>query len=400
MDTPMISPNERILSRISHGELERRWRLVRHAMLELKIDALVMQATNDWLGGYVKWFTDLPATNGYPRTVIFHSDGPMTVIEMGPFGTSRRLDDDDLHRGVGELMHTPSFFTIGYTHEYDAELAVTAMKRRGCRKIGFVGEGAMPNAFVTRVKNDMAGASFTDASEFVDRAKAIKSAEEITLIRRAAEIQDAVFAEVLAHIKPGMRDIEVTAIAQREGQIRGSEQGIFLGGSSPVGTRSPFVPRFMQGRTLKKGDHLSLLIEINGPGGFYTEIARKIILGRASNELKDGFEAVREAQEFSLSLIKPGAKCRDIHLAHNEFMERHALPAELRLYAHGQGYDMVERPLIRSDETIKIEAGMNLAVHPGYETPSMFAVICDNYIVGTEGVGACLHRTPKQIFEI
>jgi Xaa-Pro aminopeptidase len=61
---------------------------------------------------------------------------------------------------------------------------------------------------------------------------------------------------------------------------------------------------------------------------------------------------------------------------------------------------MVERPLIRSDETIKIEAGMNLAVHPGYETPSMFAVICDNYIVGTEGVGACLHRTPKQIFEI
>jgi hypothetical protein len=39
-------------------------------------------------------------------------------------------------------------------------------------------------------------------------------------------------------------------------------------------------------------------------------------------------------------------------------------------------------------------------VHPGYETPSMFAVICDNYIVGTEGVGACLHRTPKQIFEI
>jgi hypothetical protein len=67
MDTPMISPNERILSRISHGELERRWRLVRHAMLELKIDALVMQATNDWLGGYVKWFTDLPATNGYPR---------------------------------------------------------------------------------------------------------------------------------------------------------------------------------------------------------------------------------------------------------------------------------------------------------------------------------------------
>ena len=61
---------------------------------------------------------------------------------------------------------------------------------------------------------------------------------------------------------------------------------------------------------------------------------------------------------------------------------------------------MVERPLIRSDETMTIEAGMNLAVHPGYETPSLFAVICDNYIVDAENAGACLHRTAKQVFEI
>ena len=108
-------------------------------------------------------------------------------------------------------------------------------------------------------------------------------------------------------IRPGLRDIDVTAFAQHEGQRLGSEQGIFLGGSSPVGVRSPFVPRYMQGRTLQQGDHLSLLIENSGPGGFYTEIARTIVLGKASNELKDGFEAVREAQDHTLGLIKPGS---------------------------------------------------------------------------------------------
>ena len=61
---------------------------------------------------------------------------------------------------------------------------------------------------------------------------------------------------------------------------------------------------------------------------------------------------------------------------------------------------MVERPLIRSDETMTIEAGMNLAVHPGYETDSIFAVICDNYMVEAEGPGECLHKTPKRIFEL
>jgi Xaa-Pro aminopeptidase len=397
----MIAANERILTRISDAELERRWSAIRHEMRARKIDALIMQTTNDWVGGYPKWFTDLPAGNGYPRTVIFHRDEPMTVIEMGPMGAARDLDGADvLHRGVATLLHTPSFLSIAYTHDYDAELAVTALKDRGYSTIGFIAKGALPHAFVARLEGGLAGVKFVDATELVDRIKAIKSPEEIALIRRCAEMQDAVFAAVLKHIRPGLRDIDVTAFAQQEGLRLGSEQGIFLGGSAPVGVRSPFVPRYMQGRTLKDGDHLSLLIEINGPGGFYTEIARTLVLGKASNELKDGFEAVREAQDFSLGLIRPGASCRDIHLAHNDYMQKHGLPPELRLYAHGQGYDMVERPLIRSDETMTIEAGMNLAVHPGYETPSIFAVICDNYIVGDDGPGPCLHQTPKQIFEI
>src|SRR3954470_3143597 len=397
----MIAPDTRVITRISDQELERRWGLVRREMLARKIDALVMQNTNDWLGGYVKWFTDLPANNGYPRTVLFYARDLMTVVEMGPMDARRDLDGRDrLHRGVGELLHTPSFLSIDYTHRYDAELALATLRRRGFATIGWVGKGAIPHAFVECLQQGLGAAEFVDATDFVDAIKAVKSAEEIALIRRCAEMQDAVFAAVLNHIRPGLRDVDVSAFAQQEGQRLGSEQGIFLGGSAPVGTRSPFVPRYMQGRVLKEGDHRSILIENNGPGGFYTEIARTIVLGKASNELKDGFEAVREAQEFSLDLIKPGASCHDIHLAHNEYMQKHGLPPELRLYAHGQGYDMVERPLIRSDETMTIEAGMNLAVHPGYETDSIFAVICDNYIVGADGPGPCLHQTPKQIFEV
>ncbi len=32
-----------------------------------------MQANSDWLGGSVKWLTDIPATNGYPRTLFFRA---------------------------------------------------------------------------------------------------------------------------------------------------------------------------------------------------------------------------------------------------------------------------------------------------------------------------------------
>src|SRR3569833_2120537 len=396
----MVSPNERILTRISVVELERRWSAVRKAMRAEGIDARVMQNTSDWIGGTVRWFTDLPATNGYPRTVIFYADEPMTVIEMGPMGKRSAVDKDPLHRGVAEQLCTPSFVSIVYTHGYDADLAVDALKRRSPRTIGLVGKGAMPHALVAALELVLAVAIFADATDLVDRIKAIKSPEEIGLIRRCAEMQDDIFATVLKTIKPGLRDIDVTAAAQEAALRLGSEQGIFLGGSSPVGIRSSFVPRFMQGRTLSQGDHLSLLIEVNGPGGMYTEIARTIVLGRASNELKDGFEAVREAQDYTLSLMKPGASPADIHAAHDAFMTKRGLPPELRLYAHGQGYDMVKQPIIRSDETMPIAANMNFAVLPGYETPTIFAVICDNYFVGEDGPGACLHQTAKQIFEL
>jgi len=253
---------------------------------------------------------------------------------------------------------------------------------------------------VTHLQEGLSGTSFVDATEFVDHLKAIKSPEEIGLIKRCCEMQDAVFAKVAKSIKPGMRDIDVTALAQHEGQVLGSEQGIFLGASAPVGQRAGFAPRHFQGRTLKPGDHLVLLIENNGPGGYFAEVARTLVLGKASNELIDAFEAMREAQDYTLSLMKPGALPRDIANAHDAYMKQHGFPPELRLYAHSQGYDMVERPMLRADETMPLEANMNFAVHPGYETATMWTTICDNYMIEANGVSACLHKTAKQIFEV
>ena len=259
----------------------------------------------------------------------------------------------------------------------------------------------MPHKFVARIERELAGkAKFVDATEFVDRLKAIKSEEERDLIRKAAQMQDEVFTRVLKKIEPGMTDNDVTALAQYEGRLLGSEQGLFLGSSAPLGQASRFIDRHLQARSLKPGEHFTLLIENNGPGGFYTEIARTIVLGKASNELIDGFESMKEAQAHTLRLLKPGASCAKIAESHDEYMRGRALPPELRLYCHGQGYDLVERPLVRCDETMTIEEHMNLAVHPGYETPSIFAVICDNYLIESDGPGACLHKTAKQVFEV
>lgn len=397
----MMSP-ERMLHPISSAELERRWAALRALMRGHWLEALVFQGSNDWLGGYVRWLTDIPAQNGYPRSIIFHADAPMTVIEMGAFDLRRDLQGADaVHRGVGEFLGVPAFLSIDYTTGYEGELAAAALRRHGVRAAGLVGEGGMAHGFVRALRKHADPAlEFRDATDAVDALKAIKSPEEQAMIRAAAKLQDDIFAQVLNTIRPGLRDADVAALAQHAGRVAGSEQGILLGASAPVGLRSVFLGSHLQGRVLERGDHLAMLIEINGPGGFYTEIARTMVLGRASNELQDGFAAVKAAQAHTLSLIRPGLECRDLFAVHNDYMRALGLPEERRLYAHGQGYDMVERPLIRQDETMQLAEGMCLAVHPGFETESMFAVICDNYFVTEDGVSACLHKTEKRIFEI
>ena len=81
-------------------------------------------------------------------------------------------------------------------------------------------------------------------------------------------------------------------------------------------------------------------------------------------------------------------------------MRARGLPPELRLYSHGQGYDMVERPLLRNDETIPIAADMCVAVHPGFPTKTNFVFICDNFLVHADGSIEHMHKAEQKIYEV
>ena len=47
-----------------------------------------------------------------------------------------------------------------------------------------------------------------------------------------------------------------------------------------------------------------------------------------------------------------------------------------------------------------LKAGMNIAVHPCASNKSVWAVVCDNYIVTEGGVSECLHKTPKEVIVV
>ena len=394
--------SERINTPISAAEMQRRWSLIRAEMAAQKIDVLLAQSNNDFLGGYVKYLTDMPSTNGYPVTLVFPKDDHMSVVSQGAFGQDQRIADplQFTRRGVGRVFGSPSYASVHYTSTYDAECALKALAPFDGARIGLLGPSAISWAMVDYLKRHLTRATFVDASHLVDVIKAVKSPEEIALIRRMAEMQDAAALAVTKALRPGLRDMEVVEIAREASTPFGSEQGWYMAASGPVGTAAVMQPPHLQNRTIKEGDQFCILIENAGPGGYYGEIGRTWVLGKASQEMHDEFAFVLEAQKFTLDMLKPGADPADVFERYNAFMRKNKRPEESRLYAHGQGYDMVERPLIRQDETLTIGANMLFAVHPTYVTDRTYSWVCDNWLINEHGVVEGLHKFPQKITEL
>ena len=390
-------PAEHRLPSTSRSELNRRVELVRARLRELDAGALVVFGSDNDLAGYLRWLTD--SALFYRRIVVVHRDDLMTVVEHGAAGDYRKLDGEQAgYAGVGEVYAVSTFPSVSFTQRYEAKIVADVLRGHGCRRIAVINGGGMPSGFFNTLDQDGA-IEVIDDSEYFDGVKAVKSDEEQTRIRAAARLQDEVFAAVLPQINVGMRDLDVSALAEYEARRRGGHFGIVLTGSASRGMPAFIRSDENQGRRILAGDALTILIENGSPDGYFVELSRTIVFGSAWPELQESLQKACRLQAFLIGLMQGDASCREIDRRYREYATAEGIAADRRLYAHGQGYDLVERPLIREDEPMTLAPGMCLAVHPPAFVGTSFASLCDNVLV-TRGRPEPLHHTEKRIFEI
>ncbi|MFC1909249.1 M24 family metallopeptidase [Chloroflexota bacterium] len=380
------------MASISKNELERRWGAVRQSMKEEGLDFLIMHNVTDILGGNVKWFTDMAARNNYPLTVIFPREDDMTVVRHGPQATTK-LDQTGFKQQIG----VPVLPSLGFSTTFDAAKVVEELAKYKNCNVGLVGMGFIPAAFYNYLVKHLSTAKITDATDLVDNIKVIKSDEEMEHIKELCALQDATLEYTLTRIQPGKRNFEIYADIMYQCLQTGSSQANIMINSSPAGTGDRGGGG-QGGRVIEDGDQISLLIESNGPSGYYTEILRTVCLGKVSPELQEQYKVAQEAQRKILGMLKPGVDPMTIWDANNEFLKSKSYAEERRLLAHGMGYDMVERPSIQLGETMKIQAGMNIAAHATVVSDKAVGAVCENYLVKETGEPECLHKTPQKVF--
>ena len=396
----MENPMGRFIDPTSDAEMQRRWDAVREMMREKKIDYLVMQNHEEFMGGSLRWFTDWTARHQFPMTVIFALHEDMTVINCGnepllPQGFPPKWGARGIKNNLGDVYFPP----FSYTKDYDGKLAVDVLKEMPKATIGWVEPSFIPMTFAAYLQENLPEATFVDATEWVDLLRARKSAEEIRLTKVTAGIHDACVEHLKKVVKPGMHDYDVYAEAHCFMSKHGSGRGLVLVNSGPMGTFAPFDVYHLQGRVIQEGDQLSVLNETNGPGGLYAELFRVFCVGcEPDKELQEGWDNAVECQHMIAKHMVPGASCKELYTMARDFMVERGYVPPTRSFSHGQGYSLVERPSLRLDEPWTLFEGMNIAVHPVLVKPGrLWIMCCDNYIVGDSKGAEKINNSPQDI---
>ena len=373
---------------LSQHELERRWKAVRVRMAAKGISHLVVQSQQRFVGGYLRWFTDLPGTN-YPTTAIFPLDEDMTIIGHGaPAPATPASPPDWAMRGVKERINTPAFPNVWWEDAWDAEKAVEVIKRKKPNTVGLVGLGNMSAALYENLRRGLQGVNVINATDLVDEVRMVKSEEEIKLHRDAAYLHEMSLGVAKKAIRPGRTVGEVAEEIRHAQVFAGSEeQQIMITFGQPgatLYTQTSWGNTVVR-RTLRERDIVNILIESSAAGGYWYDLRRFFCIGSAPQELQEAHAIVKEARNILAANLKPGVVPGVALEACDAFLKSKGCPPESRVVGHGQGLDLVERPVIRREETAKLQVGMVLSMHPTAKTKYAMSSLADTYVIESSG---------------
>ena len=210
------------------------------------------------------------------------------------------------------------------------------------------------------------GLRVADAQQHMLDARVIKSQDEIMLLNQAAAMVDGVYQDIVDVLKPGIRENEIVALANKRLYELGSDQVEAVNAIS--GERCNPHPHNFTDRIIRPGDQAFFDI-IHSFNGYRTCYYRTFGVGSATTSQRDAYKQAREWMDSSISAIKPGvstdAIARLLPKAEDFGFESEMAAFGLQ-FAHGLGLGLHERPIISRlnslENPIELKAGMVFAM--------------------------------------
>ncbi|HET8727981.1 MAG TPA: Xaa-Pro peptidase family protein, partial [Alphaproteobacteria bacterium] len=207
-----------------------------------------------------------------------------------------------------------------------------------------------------RWRDALPGARFVTLTGIGDRLRRRKSAAEIELLSRAADVADGVMEALQCSVEPGWTARQAAALAASEALRRGADTGD-VGPVLKATGDSGFLHGHLVDDPLQPGDvlHVELVPKVLG---YCARIMRPIVVGAPSVRLVDMASAIIKVQDAQFAAMRPGASAAAVDAVMRDGLRAQGLRSD---YDNVTGYQLglyARTPRV---------SDFSLCFHPGAE---------------------------------
>lgn len=318
---------------------------LRSRLAELDLEALlVVQGANR------RWLTGFTGTFGYalvPRdgAPVFFTDWRYTeqaATECVGFEIDELFADKRLWGPLGDRL--------------------AAM---GIGRLGF--EAAHTNvAMYESALAEVAGVDWQPTRGIVEGLRQIKDAYEIDRLRVSQRITEAVFAETLPRIQPGVRERDLAVFMRsRIEQLGATNNPTFPIVAS--GWRAALPHGRASEKRVERGEFL--LFDFGSVvDGYYSDMTRTVVVGKADARQRDIYQRVRDVEQAAAAMMRAGTSGRAVDRAARDPLTRAGYSGKQAhgySVGHGVGLEIHEDPFMSEGYEAPLQHGMVVTIEPG-----------------------------------
>jgi Xaa-Pro aminopeptidase len=157
------------------------------------------------------------------------------------------------------------------------------------------------------------------------------------------------------------------------------------------------------------GAHQPIILDVfprSQASGYWGDITRTVVRGRASDRLKSLFHTVLKGQSIALEKVRPGGTGQEVHRAVLEDFNRKGYETGLRNgrmegffhgTGHGVGLEIHEAPRLSPSGRERLKCGHLVTVEPGLYYPGTGGVRIEDLVLVTSTGNRNLTRFPKYL---
>ncbi len=309
-----------------------------------------------------------PSSNLYYLTgVDFHRSERLTALFLPKDGEATMICpafEEARLRGMSAIDRVVTW------QETEDAFAAGAALLPGARGILAV-EPSTAYDDVERLLARAAGWKPVSAAAAFGAMRMVKTPEEIEAMRRAISVAVRRFEKAFAALAPGAIESDISTLFGGDNVVQFGPSSAFPHGASSA-------------RALARNE--AVLIDAwDRPEGYYYDITRSTYFGQPTDEYRQVWSVVLEAQTAAIEKAAPGVPCFEVDAAARRVIEKAGYGSYFtHRLGHGLGIDVHEPPYMVGHDATVLEPGMTFTSEPGIYLAGRFGVRIEDDILVTE----------------